>query len=219
MNRNTLAESFRKRFIELRHKADCLPTTESEYGFYYAAGTWQGWATSAQSLIKAVYGTSSPHYINFSEHLSRCNGDSGCVQILKDIFSSAQEDFEGGYVFSVDLKISGEVFGDFVVLAKESLVNGYKNVAAVLATAALEDSLKRYARANEIETDDRSLTEIINALKSKGLVSGAAKSLLGSMPRLRNAALHADWEKISEPEVSSIIGFVEQFLLMNFSQE
>ena len=62
------------------------------------------------------------------------------------------------------------------------------------------------------------MSEIINALKSKRLVSGAQKSLLEAMPKIRNAALHADWEKISEPEVNSVIGFVEQFLLQNFSQ-
>ena len=90
-------------------------------------------------------------------------------------------------------------------------------MAAVLATAALEDSLKRYARANGLDTEEKTMTQVINALKSKGFVSGAQKSLLGAMPKIRNAALHAEWGKISEPEVNSVIGFVEQFLLSNFS--
>ena len=30
--------------------------------------------------------------------------------------------------------------------------------------------------------------------------------------------MHANWGKISEPDVNSIIGFVEQFLLTKFSQ-
>ena len=181
-------------------------------------GIWQGWATSCQNLIKAVYGEDSPHYINFVEGLKKCKGYDDEVHTLQGIFKSAKEDFEGGYVFNVDLKISGEVFGNFVVLAKESLARSHKDVAAVLATAALEDALKRYANANGLETNDRPMSEIINALKSKGLVSGAQKSLLEAMPKIRNAALHAEWEKISEPEVNSVIGFVEQFLLKNFSQ-
>jgi len=37
------------------------------------------------------------------------------------------------------------------------------------------------------------------------------------MPRIRNLAMHAEWGKISAPDVSSVIGFVEQFLLSNFS--
>ena len=62
------------------------------------------------------------------------------------------------------------------------------------------------------------MSEVINALKSKRLVSGAQRSLLDAMPRIRNFAMHANWEKISEPDVNSIIGFVEQFLLQKFSQ-
>ena len=123
------------------------------------------------------------------------------------------------YVFSVDLTISGEIFGDFIILAKQSLAEGYKDVAAVLASAALEDSLKRYAQVNGLNVEKKQMTEVINALKSNGLVSGAQKSLLEAMPKIRNYAMHGDWEKISEPDVSSIIGFVEQFLLSSFGSD
>lgn len=30
-------------------------------------------------------------------------------------------------------------------------------------------------------------------------------------------AMHAEWDKLSEPDVNSIIGFVESFLLTKFS--
>ena len=208
---------FQKRFRELQEKSFSLPTQTTKFGDYVMPGTWQGWASSCQSLIKAVYGEESPHCRNFSDRLRACDGSVGSVDILKGIFASAREDFEGGYVFNVELKVSGEIFGDLVVLAKESLSGGYKDVAAVLATAALEDALKRYARANGLETQDRTMAQVINALKSKGLVSGASKSLLSPMPKIRNAALHAEWHEISETDVSSVLGFVEQFLLTNFS--
>jgi hypothetical protein len=48
-------------------------------------------------------------------------------------------------------------------------------------------------------------------------VAGAQKSLLDAIPRIRNFAMHADWEKLSAPDVSSVIGFVEQFLLSKFN--
>lgn len=135
---------------------------------------------------------------------------------MKGIFLSAKEDFEGGYLFNVDLRVSGEVFGDFVVLAKEALAAGHKDVAAVLACASLEDALKRFASVSGLTTNDKGMQDTINALKGAGLVSGVQKSLLEAMPRIRNAALHAEWSKITEPEVSSVIGFVEQFLLSKF---
>ena len=60
------------------------------------------------------------------------------------------------------------------------------------------------------------MQEVINALKAKGLVSGPQKSLPDSMPKVRNAAMHADWQKIPPQDVGSVIGYVEQFLLTHF---
>jgi hypothetical protein len=178
---------------------------------------WRRWSTSGQNLIRAVYSENSPHYCNFLEAANKCSGYDYDVKALYGVFLSAKDDFEGGYVFDVDLRVSGEVFGDFVAMAKHSLSEGHKDVAAVLVCSALEDTLKKFASLNGITITDESMTEVVNALKSKGLVSGAQKSLLDTMPKIRNFAMHAKWEKISEPDVSSVIGFVEQFLLSNFS--
>ena len=117
---------------------------------------------------------------------------------------------------SVERTISGEVLGDFILLAKNALKSNNVYVAAVLACAALEDALKRYARANSLNVDEKPMQEVVSALKAKGLVSGASKTLLDTMPKIRDYALHANWEKISPPDVSSVIGFVEQFLQENF---
>lgn len=86
----------------------------------------------------------------------------------------------------------------------------------MLACAALEDALKRFAAANNLNPEQKDMTEVINSLKGAALVSRAQKSLLDVMPRIRNLALHAEWSKITNPDVNSVIGFVEQFLLTKF---
>ncbi len=213
-----LNEKFSRRFQELDEKFTSLPVEHDSYrGNYYPEGSWQQWATSCQSLTKAVYGTESPHYENLINAIAACNGTEDRVKAIRGIFLSAKEDFEGGYVFNIELMVSGEVFGDFVVLAKQALSEGHKDVAAVLASAALEDALKRYATGNGLNVQGKSMAEVINALKSRRLVSGARKSLLDTMPGVRNSAMHADWDSISEPEVNSVVGFVEQFLVSYFS--
>ena len=55
------------------------------------------------------------------------------------------------------------------------------------------------------------------AIKSKGLVTGAQKTLLDAMPKIRDYAMHANWQKITPEDVNSVIGFVEQFLVSRFS--
>jgi hypothetical protein len=215
-----LHSTFAKRFEELAQAFSAVqfhPNGVGASGTHVKKGDWMRWATSAQSLIRAVYGENTPHYTNFTASMTTCSGYDYDVLTLRGVFLSSKDDFDGGYVFNVDLRISGEVLGDFVGLAKHAIAEGHKDVAAVLACSALEDALKRFARINGLDVEGKTMQEVVNALKAAGLVSGAQRTVLDTLPKVRNHALHADWTKLSEPEVSSVIGFVEQFLLTRFS--
>jgi hypothetical protein len=179
---------------------------------------FQRFKAEAMNIVKRACGTESVHYLEMkrlAEHqvLGR---DSYCIKDYLGMLQAAQRDFEGGYLFNLELSITGELFGDFVNLSKTSLKEGHKDVAAVLACAALEDTLKRYARNQGLTVDDQVMQAVVSALKSKGLVSGAQKSLLDAMPKIRDYAMHANWQKITSEDVNSVIGFVEQFLLNHF---
>lgn len=160
----------------------------------------------------------SDHYKNFRGlYEGATTGSQHQIEQMKGVFLAAMDDYRGGYLFSVQKEISGELFGDFVSLAKTSLDEGYKDVAAVLACAALEDTLKRYALLKGIDVDNRDMAQVINALKAQGLVKAAQKTLLDTMPKIRDYAMHANWDKIAPPDVRSVIGYVEQFLLTHFA--
>jgi Domain of unknown function (DUF4145) len=213
-----LQKKLSQRYFDLAGEIEKIFFSNSSDGLgsYSKDGAWRKWATSAQNLIELTFGVQSPHSRNFRSLYDACLGSEYEVRPLFEVFQSAWSDFRGGFAGNIDLRISGEVFGDFVALAKQSLSEGHKDVAAVLACAALEDALKRFAAANNLNSDQKDMTEVINSLKGAGLVSGAQKSLLDVMPRIRNFALHAEWGKITEPDVNSVIGFVEQFLLTKF---
>lgn len=214
-----LKEVFEKRFRELDEDFNSIvwKSHHNSTVRYSPNGGWRSWATSAQNLILAAFGLSSPHYKNYLAQYDSCGGRESDVRSLYAIFSSARNDFAGGYVFNVELRVSGEVFGDMIVLARQALSEGHTGVAAVLACAALEDALKRYAISSGLNVEGKTMQEVVNALKGGGQVSGVQKTLLDAMPRIRNAAMHADWGKLSEPDVSSVLGFTEQFLLSKFS--
>jgi hypothetical protein len=213
-----LNEKFQRRFSELGEQSKRIAAKPASIGGdYYAAVDYFGWAVAAQNLILAVFGEASPHYTNFVSTLDKCKQSQRGVDALVVVFHSAKDAFENGYVFNVELAVSGELFGDFVATAKHALSEGHKDVAAVLACAALEDTLKRYALINGLTIEGNSMQDTVNALKSKGLVTGAQKTLLDSMPKIRDYAMHANWDKIDAPAVNSVIGYVEQFLLSKFS--
>jgi hypothetical protein len=206
-----------KRFSELEAQMDALRLRSMGSLIRYETSGWQQWATSVQHILRAAFGEASPHYDNFTKAYARCSGSEHDVDVLKGIFRAAKADYLGGYAFSMQAVISGEIYGDFVALAKAALSEGAKDVAAVLACAALEDALKRFAVMNGLDVSDKVMQEVVNALKSKSLVGGAQKTLLDTMPKIRDYAMHANWNKITSQDVGSVLGFVEQFLLTKFS--
>jgi hypothetical protein len=206
-----------KRFTELESQMNAMRESGRSGPPSYETQVWQQWATSAQHIISVAFGESSPHYKNFSTAYENCSGIKHSVDALKGIFGAAKADYEGGYIFSMQALISGEIYGDFVALAKGALAEGAKDVAAVLACAALEDALKQLAILNNLDVSDKTMQDVVNALKANGLVGGAQKTLLDTMPKIRDYAMHANWNKITQQDVGSVIGFVEQLLLVNFS--
>ena len=211
-------EKLKARFLELEKELGDMLVERSDYSSCIANDVWQKWATSAEALIGTVCRQHSPYYKNFTRVREKCDGERFYIKSLAGIFRSAKEAFDGDYLFDLEREFSAEVFGSFIVLAKQALTEDNKDVAAVLASAALEDALKRHAVSNGLDVDDAKMAKVINALKSKGFISGAQKPMLDAMLQMRNRAMHAKWEKIQKPEVSSLVAFVEQFLLTHFDR-
>ena len=132
------------------------------------------------------------------------------------ILASFASDIDGGRLRSLRLEYQGQVFADLVNLAKSAIMGGSKDVAAVLACAALEDALKRYAEAKGLDVEDNDMSTVINALKAAGLLSAQQGALLKGMVPLRNKALHAEWSKVDDASVQGVIAFVEEFLIRSF---
>lgn len=211
-----LDERIQKRFDELEQTANQVRVRQSDSGKFVEPESWQKWSAGVLHLLSTAFGPQSVHFQNLKKVHDSYRGYAHSFEAARGIFHAAKEDYEGGYVFFLEKAVSGEVFGDFVLLAKKSLDEGHKDVAAVLACAALEDALKRYARAEELDVDNADMQQVVNALKGNSLVSGAQKTLLDTMPKIRDYAMHANWNKITPQDVGSVIGFVEQFILEKF---
>jgi hypothetical protein len=146
-------------------------------------------------------------------------GDFYCENLrstLKGILQTVKFEIINNLLGTLENQVRGEIFGDFISIAKNLLTDGHKDAAAVLACGALEDSLKKFAISNGLAVEGKDLSTVINSLKGQGLIKGAQAGIVQSYVQLRNKAFHAQFEKIEMPEVASLISFVEQFLLSNF---
>ena len=217
---STNIENLKARFAQLATQAQPLRVEDSGDGFKdVPAQAYFAWAMSALNAIKGALGVNSPHFVAMEREIAGIAHHSvgqNKLDKTRGIFLGAKSDVDGGHLYDLERSVAGEIVGDFVALAKSALNDGHHTVAAVLASAALEDALKRLALRHELEVDGKTMEDVINALKTKGLVSGPQKALLAAMPKVRNQAMHANWDALTPQDAGSMIGFVEQFLISHF---
>jgi len=139
---------------------------------------------------------------------------------LRGTLTNCQAELDQGLIGNLQKRIASDVLTDFIQLARavlsESADDG-KNVAAVLAAAAYEDTIRRMgaAFAGIVGRDD--LSDVIDALKKNGALVAPQLGIALSYLNFRNHALHANWDKIDLASVHSVLGFVEQLLLKHFA--
>lgn len=209
-----------QRFAELSDQVRSVHLLSHPNNFYYAdPKAFYAWSSSALNAMVAAFGPESTHAVGFKVELEKIKQNvvqQRQFETIQGLFLGAKSDVDGGFVFHLERSLAGEVFGDMIAAAKVALSEGHHGVAAVLASAALEDALRRHAIENGLDVENKTMSDVVNALKGKGLVSGAQKALLSAMPKIRNTAMHADWANLTVQDAGSVIGVVEQFVLTAF---
>lgn len=178
----------------------------------------------ALGIAASVYGAGSPQAAAVKDALARIQKynwaeelkNAALVLEMRGMLTSIAEEIRAGLLGSIRDEARGEILADFVVLAKETLDQGAKDVAAVLACAALEDAVKRYAEGVGIDPEGKDLSAVVNAVKATGKLSAPQGKILQSFVGVRNKAFHAEWAKIDTAEVHSVIAFVQEFVATRF---
>ena len=225
MKLDEVVAQYTKRINELLERLDFAKAGFSSFLKAEDRATIDGCFFGTLTIVESLYGANSPQTKALIEgrkaHTKAQYTDdyelSATAQLLKGTLLNIREELAAGLIRSISAEAAGEVIGDLIALSRTQLKAGYKDVAAVLATAALEDSLKRKAGELGINVQGRTLDSIINALKAKSFFKGPQAPIVASYVKLRNAAMHADWNQITEADVSSLLGFLEPFVIQHFS--
>jgi len=155
-----------ERLNSLIRMGEKIMASPSRDYFYVDTGLVQQWRASSLAFLSATLGSDSIHYREFEE---RCKW-SGCSEVERGlaILRAAKDDIEGGYLQKVETLVSASVFTDLLEMAEHLLSNGYKDPAASLIGAVLEDGLRRVCASNDI------------AVKSSDNISSLNKRLADS---------------------------------------
>jgi hypothetical protein len=179
-------------------------------------------ASRAGQLIRRLYGPSSQYQANLDRVLSTHNFSTmhsnwhRHVSELVGILKGVQSDVRTGMLDDLRNLLHAEVFADFLEMAEYLLDEGYKDPAAVLLGAVLEDSIRKLAVARSIETtttNGRPLTiEPLNAALAKaGAYGPLIQKQVTSWAHLRNDAAHGHFGKYDADQVRQMLLSVQKF--------
>ncbi len=171
----------------------------------------QQWRTSSLTFLSSVFGLDSIQYRDFEE---RCKwtwyyeAERGLA-----ILRAVKEDIEGGYLQKVETLVSAEVFSDFLDMAEHLLDNGYKDPAASLIGAVLEDSLRRMCSSNIIivKSDDN-ISSLNKKLADNNVYNRLQQREIEVWNKLRDYADHGHFDEYKMDGVKVMLGGVRQFI-------
>lgn len=178
---------------------------------YVETGLVQQWRTSSMAFLDAVLGPNSTHYHQFE---NRCKGyDIGDAKNGIGILKAAREDIKGGYLQKIEALVSAEVFSDFLEMAEHLFENDYKEPAASLIGAVLEDGLRRICVTNKIDVERRDGINSLNKkLTENKVYNPLQQKQIQVWNDIRNNADHHHFDEYKKEDVKDMLAGVQRFL-------
>lgn len=179
--------------------------------------------TMERAAIERIAGRDSVYARRIEE--IRATGDSLGRQMrnLIGVAESLRADLEAGYLLSVAEVIHGDLFGDFLEMARYLLQESFKDPAAVIAGASLEAHLRQLCSRNGISTVTGNASDVrpkkADTLNSD-LVGASVYSKLDQKNvtawlDIRNKAAHGRFGEYSKEQVSLLVAGIQDFITRN----
>ncbi len=173
--------------------------------------TFNEWKNSTENIIIRAAGKESHYYKNFVDRVSdawleHVENGIGILRALKD-------DVEGGYLEDVRTLITAEVFDDFLDMAKHLLEKEYKDPAASLVGAVLEDGLRKMCRKNDIKVKGSDDIAALNSkLADKEVYSRLVQKQIQALKAIRDSADHGKFDEYKKENVETMLNEIQRFL-------
>lgn len=174
-------------------------------------GLFLEWRSQSLSYLKNLVGAGHTYVDEFEKKVDKAYQApvKGGIGILK----AAKEDVEGGFLTDVKALVSAEVFSDFLEMAAHLLESGYKDPAASLTGAVLEDGLRRLGSRHGVKVKTRDdLSTLNHKLADAGTYNRLMQKRIQVWNDIRNNADHAHFDEYSLEDVQEMHAGVEKLL-------
>ncbi len=174
------------------------------------SGGFAQWRVGCLSLLNSILGAGDIYLLEFQElckgaYIDDTEKGLGVLRALRD-------DIEDGYLQKVETLVSAKVFSDFLEMAEHILDNGYKDPAASLTGAVLEDGLRRICSNNNIPVKSDDMSSLNQKLAAKKVYNRLQQKQIQVWNDIRNNADHGHFDQYKSDDVTDMLKGVRSFL-------
>ena len=169
--------------------------------------------TSALNLLARTAGETSIYFRHLHDTHTAGEVTGFTPGIMIGILKAAMTDFREGFMADAKLLVSAEVFADFLVQAEVLLENDYKDAAAVIIRAVLEDGLRRVCISKGMDVKPRwGVDDFATQLTRQSVLTAVQKGEIDGKRALGNSAAHGRFHEYSKDDVIAFHEFVQRLL-------
>ncbi len=133
--------------------------------------------------------------------------------IVTGLLTAAMTDYREGFMADTKLLVSAEVFADFLVQAEIPLENDYKDAAAVVIRAVLEDGLRRVCVSNGLAVRDRDgVHQLAETLTKNNALTAVQFKEIEAKKEIGNKAAHGKFCEYTKADVVAFHEFVQRLM-------
>jgi len=134
------------------------------------------------------------------------------AQQMFGLLQALKSDLDAGVLRQIEYVVAAATFDDFLDHASGYHKGNRKIEASVLASAVLEDTLKRVARKHGVNASGQSIEQIIDALVKALVFTEVRAKRVRAYAGVRNHADHAEWEKFDIKDVGDQIAGIRELI-------
>ncbi len=196
--------------LKTRHPR-LIPISGEIDDYYVTDDPFYQWRAGALSFLKAVLGDNSTHFQEFQQG---CRGHFYTDALQgQSILKAAKEDIEGGYLKKLEDLVAADVFTDFLEMAEYLLEQGYKDPAASLIGAVLEDGLRKIAKNKDITLKSKeNISSLNHKIADAKIYNRLVQRNVEVWNEIRDNADHGKFSEYNADSVKDMCSGVRDFL-------